>query len=339
MEKNPLVSIVLPVYNGEKYLELSIKSCLHQTYKNIELIIVNDCSTDSSLLIAESYQLKDSRIKIIDNKHNLKLPASLNLGHYKSLGELCTWTSDDNIFKINAIEVMVDSLCSNNVDFVYSNYHIIDEFGNISNEVILPNIEWCLWKNVFGASFMYTKKVFDINGGYGEELFLVEDYDFWLKTITNFKIFKIEKSLYLYRKHSNNLSHEIVTNDLKMKLYVDNYIIMLTSFFNKNNIHLTEKERTFFLPFENINFRGCVYNVNKYESIFKLLSKKDVFEYNRFKNILNNKLFDLYLSNLNLGLKDYLNVIKISNINISLSIFYKLTRRLIINKYYLYCKQ
>ena len=112
MEKSPLVSIILPVYNGEKYLEKSINSCLKQTYKNIELIIVNDCSTDNTLSICDFFVKNDTRVKLINNSINKKLPASLNIGK-KAKGNYLTWTSDDNLFKPNAIEKLVNRLISN----------------------------------------------------------------------------------------------------------------------------------------------------------------------------------------------------------------------------------
>src|SRR5574344_1693507 len=105
-----LVSIVLPVYNGEKYLAQSIESVLNQTYENIELIIVNDCSTDNSRDIAQKYANKNSGIKIIDNTENKKLPASLNIGFEAANGEYYTWTSDDNYYEPTAIEKMVQYL-------------------------------------------------------------------------------------------------------------------------------------------------------------------------------------------------------------------------------------
>ena len=72
------VSIILPVYNGEKYLALAIESILQQTYSNFELIIIDDCSTDKSNQIAKSYMKIDSRIKVYKNKKNKKLPKTLN---------------------------------------------------------------------------------------------------------------------------------------------------------------------------------------------------------------------------------------------------------------------
>ena len=84
------VSVVMPVYNGEKYLKQSIESVIQQSYKDWELIIVNDCSTDRSRDIMQSYVEVDSRIRIVDNSNNLKLPMSLNAGFREARGEyLC----------------------------------------------------------------------------------------------------------------------------------------------------------------------------------------------------------------------------------------------------------
>ena len=70
-----MISVIMPVYNGEKYLRQSIESVIQQTYKDWELIIVNDCSTDNSRDIMQSYADADSRIRIVDNSSNLKLPS------------------------------------------------------------------------------------------------------------------------------------------------------------------------------------------------------------------------------------------------------------------------
>ena len=105
---NPKVSIILPTYNGAKYLRESIDSCLSQTHKNIELIIVDDCSTDQTSQIIKPYQ--DARIRYIRNEKNMRLPRSLNIGFALATGEYLTWTSDDNQFLPHAIETMLKIL-------------------------------------------------------------------------------------------------------------------------------------------------------------------------------------------------------------------------------------
>ncbi|MCV3482379.1 glycosyltransferase family 2 protein [Campylobacter sp. CNRCH_2014_0184h] len=79
---NKLVSVIMPTFNGASsgFLAQSIESVLNQTYKNLEFIIVNDCSTDNTLEILQEYAKKDHRIQIINNQKNQKLPQSLNIG-------------------------------------------------------------------------------------------------------------------------------------------------------------------------------------------------------------------------------------------------------------------
>ena len=98
------VSVVLPVYNGAKRVSKAIESVLSQSYTNLELIIVNDCSTDNTMEVLRGYADKDSRIKVYENEVNQKLPRTLNNGFSHVEGDYLTWTSDDNTYKLNAIE-------------------------------------------------------------------------------------------------------------------------------------------------------------------------------------------------------------------------------------------
>ena len=92
-----MISIILPTYNGEKYLSQAIESILSQTEQDWELILVNDCSTDRTGDICQAYTLKDPRIRVIHNEGNRKLPGSLNRGFREAHGDYLTWTSDDNL--------------------------------------------------------------------------------------------------------------------------------------------------------------------------------------------------------------------------------------------------
>ena len=205
MEK--LVSIVLPVYNGEKYIAKSIESVLAQTYSNIELIIVNDCSTDSTLEIINHYKANDSRIKIVNNIKNQRLPKSLNIGFSEASGEYFSWTSDDNMYKENAIEKMVSCLETNNADFVNANYSNIDENDNIIKSVYtLADINKLMFGNNIGACFLYTKSIAKKVGEYDANLFLAEDYDYWIRIGRHGKMCHIDDDLYLYRWHEQSLT-------------------------------------------------------------------------------------------------------------------------------------
>lgn len=224
------ISIILPVYNGEKYLSQSIESCLNQTYKNIELIIVNDCSTDATLKIANRYAESDERVRIINNKENKKLPASLNVGHNEAKGDFITWTSDDNLYELNALEVLLNQISEQKADIVYSNFVLIDDSGNKIREVELLGIENIIFGNFIGCCFLYKKEVYKRNNGYNENFFLVEDYDFWLRAISHSYYAQVKKNLYRYRKHEQSLTNLIATTELKNQLWKENVHKMYTDF-------------------------------------------------------------------------------------------------------------
>jgi glycosyltransferase involved in cell wall biosynthesis len=125
----PLVSIVMPVWNGQKYLSESILSVLNQTYPNIELILVDDASSDSTPEIISKFSKVDSRIRVFTNENNLKLPGSLNVGFRESLGEWLTWTSDDNLLEDDCVEKLLKHALETNSYFVFSDYQVINAEG------------------------------------------------------------------------------------------------------------------------------------------------------------------------------------------------------------------
>lgn len=199
-----MISIILPVYNGERYLSQAIEGILNQTYSDWELIIVNDCSTDSTSSIIEEY-LKDKRIRVIENKLNLKLPKSLNRGFQASRGEYLTWTSDDNIYNDTALETLLRTLQdAKDTALVYSDMYYIDEEGSILEREI---DRYDIWQgNCVGACFLYRREIFEKLGGYDENLYLVEDYEYWLRIAKYYKMKFINRKLYYYRVHEQSLS-------------------------------------------------------------------------------------------------------------------------------------
>ena len=126
-----LVSIVLPIYNGEKYMRQSIDSVIAQTYTNWELLIVDDGSTDGTAAIAMEYAEKDARIRYHKNPQNMRLPRTLNRGFSLAKGDYLTWTSDDNYYYPTAIEKMVNCLKNDQREFVFASCDIIDEDDKI----------------------------------------------------------------------------------------------------------------------------------------------------------------------------------------------------------------
>ena len=226
--KMKLVSIVLPVYNGERYIKDAIESILNKTYRNFELIIVDDRSTDQSLEIAKSFQNKDNRIKIILNQENYKLPRSLERGFDIAKGDYLTWTSDDNLYHESAIEKMVKVLEEHSqYDFVYTDMKKIDDKGMDIGSTRSGERDVFLY-NCIGACFLYRHSCRGTIGAYDPEMFLVEDYDYWIRISQKYKIYHLSESLYSYRMHSNSLTMSrmacIGQQLLKLKLKYFDYL-------------------------------------------------------------------------------------------------------------------
>lgn len=200
-----LISIVLPTYNGLKYLEKSIKSCLNQTYNNIELIIVDDHSDQNIKQLID--EISDPRIKYIRNNENKGLPESLNIGFNSADGEYLTWTSDDNWYQENAFTIMYQYLKNNQkIDFVYSSYYLTDTNGNIIKKITSKHPFFLNFKNYVGGCFLFKNIVFQKIGGFYKEYLLAEDYHYWLRVRKNFKMANINDYLYYYRTHEQSLS-------------------------------------------------------------------------------------------------------------------------------------
>jgi hypothetical protein len=209
-----LVSIVLPVYNGARYLSSSIDSCLAQTHRNFELIVVDDGSVDETSAIINRYVHSDPRIKPIRNERNLGLPESLNKGFRFSSGSFLTWTSADNLYRPNAIEYMAKQLCTfPQLGLVYCSMHHIDERGdfiasleiNPQDSLMRPPLS-LNWNNMVRASFMYHREVMDVIGAYRSEYRYVEDYDFFIRVCIRFPSKFFYEPCYFYRWHSGSLT-------------------------------------------------------------------------------------------------------------------------------------
>lgn len=116
-EEEDLVSIIVPVYNAEKFLKECIESILHQSYENIELILINDGSSDSSKKIIEKYMEEDDRINLT-NIENQGAPRARNIGIELSKGKYIMFMDSDDILEKNAIKTLVNSIEKNSASMV-----------------------------------------------------------------------------------------------------------------------------------------------------------------------------------------------------------------------------
>lgn len=207
-QPTPLVSIVMPTYKRAHLLPGAIRSVLDQTCRDFELIIVDDNSPDDTPQVVAGFD--DSRIRYVRNDPNLRLPRALNRGFALARGQYLTWTSDDNFYAETAIERMVEVLQGGNCDLVYADYYMfaeVDDRGRPTDarrDRLPPSLQ--LEKgNHIGACFLYTRRAYEVVGEYDPELFLVEDYDYFIRMAARFEACHIDEPLYYFRRDADTL--------------------------------------------------------------------------------------------------------------------------------------
>ena len=293
-----MISILLPVYNGEKYVRIAIESILKQTHMNLELIIINDASIDGTEKIVLSLINNDSRIRYIPFSENRGLPSALNHGIKMAKGKYITWTSHDNILMPNALEYMFLELHNTKSDFVYADCLVINENGQEIGFLKAKPIEHILFSNVVHACFLYRREVVKKVGEYDESLKLIEDWDYWLRCAQNCKMTHINQTLYQYRHHDSSLTSQIRSEREKKKLFDDNKHKMLVNLISDNQIDNNKLLIDFFLKPDAILpsilskgifpifINGIKYTINLFPEIGAL----------RIRRVIANRIFNFLVS-------------------------------------------
>ena len=212
-EKIPRVSIILPVYNAMEFLPDLIGQVFKQEYKDFELIIVNDGSTDTTSDYLKSLEGKQ-RIKII-HQQNQRLPSALNRGFAEARGTYLTWISADNWLLSNFLSRLVTALDTYpEADFAHSDHRVIDDMdAHLMFHIDPHRMDYGL---MFGGntgmmSFMYTRRCMEKVGSYDTSLEGVEDHDYWTRVLEKCgPVVYVPEVLAVYRKHRKSLSATLV---------------------------------------------------------------------------------------------------------------------------------
>lgn len=213
-ESTPLVSIIIPVYNGSNYMRQAIDSALAQTYKNKEILVINDGSTDNTDEIAKSYGKKIRYYK----KPNGGVSSALNLGIEKMHGEYFSWLSHDDMYLPNKVQSEISYLsekkmlgkkCIAYSDFCLvdeNNKHIIDAIADHATTEKKP--EYALLRGLInGNSLLIPKKAFDTYGGFDTKLRCVQDYQKWYEMQNTYLFIHVPEILVQSRYHSKQVSN------------------------------------------------------------------------------------------------------------------------------------
>jgi glycosyltransferase involved in cell wall biosynthesis len=283
MMTNTLVSICIPVYNGEKYLKECLNSAISQTYSNIEIIIVEDKSTDNTLHIIQQFAAKDSRIKIFINEINLGLVGNWNHCIELANGEWVKFLFQDDYIAINMIEKMMGHASPKNKFIVCNREFIFDdevsketrnlysysinidlskifkltESTFLSPKIISQMLPIWRWSNFIGEPTVafFHKSITNKIGYFNQALAQICDLEYWLRISTNYGMLYMPESLARFRVH--NQSTSTVNRKSKREL-VDSIIILYEFCYGK-----------YFKIFRN--------NVSQYQKLkLKLLLKRQI---------------------------------------------------------------
>ncbi len=208
--KNPLVSVLMPAYNAEKYIGEAIESILSQTYKNFELIIIDDCSTDDTWKVIQEYQKKDKRISAFQNKRNLYIAENRNKLLKYANGRYVAWQDADDISLPDRIEKQVAFLEKNPQVGVVGGYLLFYQDGKIVSTRKYDTTDKLLRKKIFRYSpvaqpaAMIRKECFDKVGDYNPKYPPAEDIDMSFRIGNHYKFANLSEPVIKYRQYDNS---------------------------------------------------------------------------------------------------------------------------------------
>lgn len=208
VNNSTLVSIGIPFYNSEKYLEDAIKSVVKQTYSDWELILMDDGSTDSSIDIARKFEKNNNRIKVVSDGNNFGLPKRLNQLSQLSTGFYYARMDADDIMHPDRIKNQVEYLIDNpEIDLLGSGLISIDNDNNITGirkgsflkDITLQMVirmTWCVHPTITGKLEWFQ------NNPYDEDLRRAQDYELWIRTVNKSVFVRLQEPYLFYREAS-----------------------------------------------------------------------------------------------------------------------------------------
>ena len=304
----PLLTVLMPVYNEEKFLAESIGSILNQTYYNFELLILDDASTDNSLKIIKAYAKEDKRIKVLVNKTNQKQAKCRNLLLKNTKTEFIAWMDADDISLEDRLQTQMDFLKQNsNIDAVGIQYSAFGGGGNLPADLIsrcsLSDLEIKTnfifgYDLLFPSSLMRMKKIKQHNLFFDNnyKLSTGEDHQYIIDCFSFMKFANIDKVLYQYRQDSNQ------TTAINQKQILNNTSVIIRKHLLQLNIKADLETIHFFLKwidnvlsnqkfpeivkvFDKIFFIKRKFDIQKFQKVLKVLCQltaiKNFYNYTR----------------------------------------------------------
>ncbi|EAK0494241.1 glycosyltransferase family 2 protein [Campylobacter lari] len=283
------ISIIMPTYNVEKYIARALESCINQTFKDIEIIVIDDCGNDKSIEIAKEYASKDDRIKIIHNEENLKLLRARCEGVKVATSPYIMFLDPDDYLELNACEECVNSLtkdtdllCFNHFTLkqnkIQKNFFNKNHFQQKDYFIFLlkqlPNYQWSAWGKIYNRRILLTvvhqieSKLDNAKLTMTEDAVLYMHYLIFLNQVTT-----LSKCLYVY--NCDNMNSSTKTIDFtKHKSYIQDLskvIILIQSIQNASKYY--QQLQYFTINQLKLDKVLLLYRLSKSKVLFKLYLK------------------------------------------------------------------
>ncbi|SEP76565.1 Glycosyl transferase family 2 [Virgibacillus subterraneus] len=289
--KQPLVTVFIPLYNCEEYISEALESVINQSYSNIEIVIIDDGSTDNSVNIVNSYT--DPRIRLIKNEINRGIPYTRNLGLQESQGKYMAIIDSDDIAYLTRIEKQVNYMENNpNIDGIGTYYEI---FGgrfkkvmkpkNITSEEIKAGLLF-LNRIANPTSFLRLETINKYELRYNPEYFVAQDYDMWIQLSKVGELSILPEVLLKYRTGHTNVTKKSKSSKIIQRKKINDSIHRdILDFYN---FDLTEVELRVFNEFFNDNYQSEISD-STLDHLPRLLTK--MVEHNRRNKPFKEELF------------------------------------------------
>lgn len=222
-----LVSIIIPVHNGARFISETVESVLAQTFTDFELLIVDDGSTDGLNVIVNEFIARDPRIKYI-HQENQGVSAARNTGFRSSGGRFIAFLDADDVWLCDNLQVKVERLQSEDTGLVHSDAIMIDEHSKIigptlsgmEGNLLDSFLSWDGTQVPGPSSVLMRREVLETVGVFDEDMSTAADKDLFIRVATSFKISRVDRITWYYRIHNDNMHKnlEVMERDV-LRLY------------------------------------------------------------------------------------------------------------------------
>lgn len=232
----PRISLILPVYNTERFINRCLDSIINQTFRDIEIIIVNDATPDNAMDIVKKYSLSDTRFVIVNKTNNEGLMKARQTGYQIAQGDYIVFCDTDDFLDLKALEILYETIVSENADIVMSGYKYVEVEGKITEKIyslpfgndrlgvyralledVIPHMLWGnIYKRELFTDYTYSCFMNQTNG---------EDFVLFYEIVNHVsKVALTNKSIYYYCQNSESSSQIRLSDDaLRKWVFVDNH--------------------------------------------------------------------------------------------------------------------